>query len=531
MVTNNTYEYGIKYRLIKIDDIDYFMIPIGIVGGLSDKSIFCTNSGMFPIIVDGNDLKNKVVIDNIFDTEDLEKMYDYFEDTDFLADFFLNDFKDIYYYVSVDDNNIIKKYEIKKDNFKDTQHNMILEMDKEKPSLLLNQDIIDELLACTNIKDTKVILNKYKYLIKSFSFFNKQNKVTRVHIENNKIVSFDTENKIKNISQELDNNSIKVTSNNISFRGLKDAIKEKIIGHDEQIDTFAQKLYMNYTAEDQETVESILLVGPTGTGKTETVKAACDYLDLPYVIANSSNLVPQGIKGMSIEKLIKELYLKANEDVLRAQRGVVFLDEFDKIDDSGLDLKAPIKDILLSFTDGADIQIYDDDISFVFNSKMTNKIYAGVFERIMQKNKNLGFGIESKDVVLKDGEDIRQKIIDKNYYTLEEISRINRIIGFNELTREDKKKILLTSKLSEFAKKRARYKRQFNIDLIADEEYIDAILDNISSLATGMRSVNNIVKKSIDEAEKEILENEQKGYKKLILTKSTVLDSKKFDII
>ena len=530
MITNKTYEYGIKYRLIKIDNNDYFMIPMGIVGGLSDKEYFCTSEGMLPIIIEENDLKNKYVVDNVFVTEDLEKMYNYYEDTDFLADFFLNDYKDIFYYLNIDSSNNIRKYEIKKNFFKDKVHNMIFQMDKEEPSLLLNQDIIDELLECKDIKDTKVILNKYKDLIKSFSFFNKSKGVTRIHLKDGELVSFDTEKNIKNVKID-DVKIIDSENKDVSFVGLKNAIKEKIIGHDEQIDTFAQKLYMNYTAIDNETIESILLVGPTGTGKTETVKAACEYLSLPYIIANTSNLVPQGIKGVSIEKLLKDLYVRAGEDIKKAERGVVFLDEFDKLDESGLELKAPIKDILLSFTDGASIPIYDDDISFEFNSKMTNKIYAGVFDKITKKNKNLGFGVENQDVILGDGEEIRQRIIDKKYYTLEELSRISTIIGFNDLTREDKKRILLTSKLSEYAKKRERYKRQFGIDLILDEEYIDEILDKISSLATGMRSVNNIVKKSIDDAEKEILENENKGYKKLILTKDTVLDSKKFDII
>ena len=530
MVTNKTYEYGIKYRLIKIDNNNYFIIPVGIVGGLSDGNIFCTNDGFFPIIVDGNDLRNKYIIDNVYVTEDLEKMYDYFEDTDFLAEFFMNDFKDIYYYLSVDDENNIKKYEIKKDSFKSSSHNLVFQMDKDKPCVLLNQDIINEILSCNDIKQTKVILNKYKNLVNSFSLYNKNKGVTRIHLKDNKLVSFDTDKNIKNAITFNDNASIK-ENNDVSFVGLKNAIKEKIIGHDEQIDIFAQKLYMNYTAEENETVESILLVGPTGTGKTETVKVACEYLSLPYVSSNTSNLVPQGIKGVCIEKLLKDLFVKSGEDIKKAQRGVVFLDEFDKIDDSGLDLKAPIKDILLSFTDGATIPIYDDDISFEFNSRMTNKIYAGVFDKITEKNKNLGFGVENKDVILGDGEEIRKKIIDKKYYTVEELSRITTIIGYNDLTREDKKRILLTSKLSEFAKKRERYKRQFGIDLIADNEYIDAILDSISSLATGMRSVNNFVKKSIDEAEREILENEHKGYKKLILTKDTVTDSKKFDII
>ena len=86
------------------------------------------------------------------------------------------------------------------------------------------------------------------------------------------------------------------------------------------------------------------------------------------------------------------------------------------------------------------------------------------------------------------------------------------------------------AKASEFAKKLNRYKRQFGVDLIASEDYIDAILDSISNSASGMRSVNNFVKKSIDPAERELLENENKGYKKLVLTKETVDDPKKFDL-
>ena len=86
---------------------------------------------------------------------------------------------------------------------------------------------------------------------------------------------------------------------------------------------------MNYTALDGEDVESILLVGPTGTGKTETVKAACEYLDIPYFFINASNIVPQGIKGMSIEDVIVGLFEAANYDEKIAQRGLIFLDEFD----------------------------------------------------------------------------------------------------------------------------------------------------------------------------------------------------------
>jgi ATP-dependent Clp protease ATP-binding subunit ClpA len=161
---------------------------------------------------------------------------------------------------------------------------------------------------------------------------------------------------------------------------------------------------------------------------------------------------------------------------------------------------------------------------------MTNKIYGGVFERIYERRHSLGFGAANEKATLGDGEDIRQKIIDKGYFTLEELSRINTILGYDELSRDTKKQILLFSKLSEFVKKRDRYKRQFGIDLKITDEYIDAVLDSLTDKTSGMRSVNNFVKNSIDEAEKAILENERKGYKALILTRDTALNPKKFDI-
>ena len=288
---------------------------------------------------------------------------------------------------------------------------------------------------------------------------------------------------------------------------------------------------MNYTAEEGETVESILLVGPTGTGKTETVNAACDYLDLPHIEVNASNIVPQGIKGMSIEEVIANLYEQANYDEKKAQRGLIFLDEFDKLNETDLELKSSVKNILLTFTAGGNFPIDTDRYTFNFNSTMTNKVYAGVFDKITHQKREIGFGRDIREKESLGTEDqIREKIISKGYFSLEELSRISTILAFNELDRETKKRILLRSKLSEFAKKRNRYKRQFNIDLIASDDYIEAILDSVSTQATGMRSVNNIVKRNINSAEQVLLEREHDGYKRLVLTRDTVENPRNFDL-
>ena len=535
MVTNDTYEYGIKYRSVKLDNGNYILFPISLIGGLSDGFSFSSNDETIQIANFKKDLKRKFVMDKVFTTEELEEIYGYDEDTDFLSNVFFEDYKNVLIYVEVDkdDEDILNKYEINLDNFKEREYDLTYFMDKNVPAIILNQDILDELLQADDILEIKSLLYKYKNLVESFKSFSEEKGVTRVNIVNGKVKSFDT---IKNIAlntKVADENVLPFGCVDVTYNGLRSAIKEKVFGHDEEIDTFAQKLYMNYTAEDNETVESVLLVGPTGTGKTETVRAACDYLCIPYVHANASNIVPQGIKGMSIEDIIGSLYELSDCDVKKAERGLVFLDEFDKLNDSDLEIKSSVKNILLTFTEGGTFPIDNDRYSFDFSSKMVTKVYAGVFDKINEQlKKPMGFGIDTSHLnQLKDESDIRKKIIDKGYFTLEELSRISSVLAFNELDRETKKNILLSSKLSEFAKKKDRYKRQFNIDLVASDDFIEGILDKISNSETGMRSVNNLVKRSINSAEKGLLENEDKGYKKLVLTKNTVLDPKQFELL
>lgn len=538
MVTNKTYEYGIKYQLYKIDNNRLLMIPSGIEGGLSDGKLFSTGERMIPLFNDIKASKYKYVIDNVFTTDDLEKMYDYSDDTEFLANYFYNDFKDTFYIVKVDEEGKIKKYEFDLNDYEEIDNTLIYQMNKEKPSITLNKDLLNELLTCDSIEEIKVLLKKYKFLVNKFGDYSKETGVTRVHVRDGEVSSFDTIKKIVGVDKDIKINynkskavkEITTTDKEITYNGLVSAIKEKIVGHDESINKLADILFMNFTAEEKEPVESILLVGPTGTGKTATIKVACDYLELPFVHVNTANLVPSGIKGYTIEKAIKDLYDKSNGDLKKAQRGVIFFDEFDKLGRTSLDLKEPIKDILLSISDGAEIPVNLDDIDFIFDSKMTNRIYVGVFQDIYEQQKTMGFGSKNEKVQLLDGEVIRQKIIDKKYYTLEDLSRITTVLLFEELTREEKKRILLTSKLSAYALKKERYKRQFGVELVASDDYIDTLLDRISSLETGMRSVNNIVKNSIYPAEIEILKDKDKEYKKLVLTKNTILDSKKFDL-
>lgn len=89
---------------------------------------------------------------------------------------------------------------------------------------------------------------------------------------------------------------------------------------------------MNRTASDPEISKAnILMLGPTGSGKTLLARTIARYLDVPFAIADATSITEAGYVGDDVETLISRLYANAGHDVARTQRGIVFIDEIDKI--------------------------------------------------------------------------------------------------------------------------------------------------------------------------------------------------------
>ena len=537
-------QFGIKYQVFKLSDTEYIFKPLELVKGEeTEKGFLCSNGKKYSIFTDKISGRNSYYIDMIYCNDELSYMFDYDgDDEDFIGNYFFENYKDTIMYVDmtdVSDIGIPYRNMINKKLIKNSEPSSIYYMDNAIPNVVLNDRAVRELLDCRKLKDVKLLITKYQKNLEKIKKYSDTNGITRISITGNKVNYYDTNRNVdfkeleKYIAGETDisSNSGTVGTKDISYVGLRNYIRERIYGHEREVDTFAQKLYMNYTALEGEQLDSILLVGPTGTGKTETVRAACEYLNIPWYEINASNLISQGIVGTSIEDVIIGLYERAGKDLKKAQRGLIFLDEFDKLNDTKNETKTDVKNILLTFTAGGTFPISMNNYNFTFDTTMTNKIYAGVFERITEKKNPMGF-LPSDLIVPKLGtaEEIREKIIEKKYLSQEELSRITTILGYDELTRETKRDILLTCTSSVYLKKRNRYGRQFDIDLVLDSQYIEALLDQQSRISTGMRCINNSFNNTMDDVEKFILENEDKGYKKLVLTKDTVTDSSIFEL-
>lgn len=542
-------DFSVKYRVIKLEKNKYILFPVQLQKGELFGFDFVTDNGTLPILDRPKSLKEKYVTGAVYSSDDLRLLYGDFEDgkpddsidEKFLGEYFFNDSKEKIIYVETNDSNEIQStLTIDLGFMQQKEEDATYTYNKDVAAVTLNKDALDTMLRLEDIKKIKLLLQRYSQSLESLKDYNENHGVTRVKVKDGRIDEIDTgatitdlENiqPITNIDVAIDSKKDSPIKTDFTYQGLRDYIKEYVFGQDEAIDTFAQKLYMNITAEQGEPVDSILFVGPTGVGKTETVEAAGRYLDIPYFSYNASNLNAEGIVGVSVENVLTSLYEMAGGDLLRAQRGIVFFDEFDKLNDSDLNTKTVLKNILLTFNGGGKFPIVKGDkINFIFDTLMTNKVYAGVFQRIADSKKQpIGFGEQPQFTDLSET-DIRKRIIDKKYFTLEELSRISTILPFYELDRETKIRILKESKLSTLAQKKKRYKRQFGLDIELTDDFIDAIIEKLDNSETGMRSLNNILKRIMDCAEKEIILAPNTQYKKLVLTRNTVESPNNFDL-
>lgn len=139
--------------------------------------------------------------------------------------------------------------------------------------------------------------------------------------------------------QEIENRNTSI--NLLRPREIKEKLDEYIIGQDEAKRTLSVAVYNHYKRIGAKSDKSfadvvleksnILLIGPTGSGKTLLAKTLANILNVPFAIADATTLTEAGYVGEDVENILLKLIVNAKGDVKRAEKGIIYIDEIDKI--------------------------------------------------------------------------------------------------------------------------------------------------------------------------------------------------------
>ena len=507
-------EYGIKYRVTAIGKDRYLLFPTRVVEGYTVDNVFISDEPLKVLHKKEDVDKCFFVVDDVLTEEQVKEKYNFSEEN--------KDFANEYYKTIKDNLLIVETMDEGLEKLSFNIQSMDLEAFKIVFQLISREPVTEDVITRLTDREKEYLLEELRQYSEQF-----QQEEQLRNSSPDEIV----QEKMKSIEEEVakENKKFAKRLRDISYSGLKEYISERVVGHDEEISKIAKILYYNMTAKKNERIKSLLLVGPTGLGKSEIFRAAGNYLDVPMVEYNLTDIDidKQGLLVVPMEEIVQELLDESKGSLKRAERGIIYLEDLDKITEVGLGLVNPLKNILSSF-DAWDIDVDGMPPGTNFSTDKLNKVFAGEFEEVLGPERKMGYISNDKvDLTL------REKLIDKKYFTPEELSRIDEVIEykFKDLDFETKKRILLESKQSLLFENKKRYKRQFKVDLDVKDDYVDAIFDNIGASSYGMiRTINNKVNETLDKAEIALAENKDKKYKRLVLTKDTVENPNKFDL-
>ena len=305
-------------------------------------------------------------------------------------------------------------------------------------------------------------------------------------------------------------------------RDIKDFLDQHVVGQDSAKIVLSVAIANHYkrisNVDDKVEIQkvNILMIGPTGTGKTLLAKTVARYLDVPFVVADATCLTEAGYVGDDVESLISRLYLAANGDVQRCQRGIVFLDEIDKIarksesatvarDVSG----EGVQQALLKLVEGTKCKIPTQGnrksaSADTVEIDTTNILFivGGAFVGLDSVVKNrvqgttMGFGANFSDSSKIETEPVTPDDLVRYGMIPEFVGRFGSCVGLQALTKSQLINILTEIKNNFIS----QYKWLFDQDGVAlefDSESLDTIAERTLQTKTGARGLHTELERAL----------------------------------
>lgn len=344
-------------------------------------------------------------------------------------------------------------------------------------------------------------------------------------------------------------------------REIKEFLDGYIIGQEEAKKTLSVAVYNHYKRISQkgkleEDVEiekaNVQLIGPTGTGKTLLAKTLAKKLKVPFAIADATTLTEAGYVGEDVENILLKLIQNAGNNISAAERGIIYIDEIDKISRKGENISITrdvsgegVQQALLKIIEGTVASVPPQGGRKHPNQEMlkidTNNILficGGAFvglDKIIESRVSqhpLGFGADVKSAGEKDLAELYKALHPDDLVKFglipEFVGRIPIRVSLNNLNKEDLVRIVTEPRNSIIRQYQASLKLD-DVDLQFEEEAIEAIAQKALDMKTGARGLRAIVEGVMVDIMYDI--PSIKGAKQILITEDVINKSVKPEIV